>query len=989
MSGGSPQFSDSGPAQISPLLSQRNIINIDDPAGFYGLINRVSQGRTTLTPGTFFNTSASTWNQLIDSTGYPNTSIGAGTFSCTASIPDFNIFTGPYVLTWDGDGTLSIGSGTWTESNNTGTTYTKLSNAKWSNVSGQTAKIIMSITGGSITGHEITITVNSTGGPGGFVKNIRFYEQADEADLLAGKIWRTAFKQSYVNLNPAAIRFMPMFGQNNGRNCRFENRSLPVGTGYVNSTNHTVSPPYGETTGNPQYLLAAATTTSGNSRTTPVAMTHGEIATCRVGTTTTRSRYFVGFLDATADTKGSISAANPGVMTNNGNTRTGSASGSDNNITGLASVAGLVVGDVAFRAGVAIGKITVIGSTSVTLDTPTSSASSVSYFFGHVFTYNTNDWIVFTEMAPDYPTLDTVPFQITKINDSQFSIGVDTTGLQSAFTSGRATVLPYVTLNVGGRPMSDGTPSAALGWPILATSAIVSAIYFGSISGQAYHTFYFDKTISAKRDASGNWIMGAWLWNGGGAHLGEMPVEIITVLITELNVMARAQGNNNPIHMWLNMAAWGLDSNDPDTSTGSVWAPNVINTVLNGANGFAGLDSAASVIIEYQNETWNPGSAFAATKWLANRGFYRWTGGQLPLGGGSDFASMSSLRAVSMARDVKAKFPGNARLIFSLGGQAIASYTPFGQNYNRINGTATYSSDALVTGGSWGTPISNHDAFHTACYFSPPSSYFSTVTGAGTFTDDSAMYNGTDNSGTLSMVGGTGGVASTTLTITGIGGGTPAVKQPLVGTGITSPATYITAVSGVAPNYTLTLNQTATVANGTTITAPSNGGGNYSGAANPSQSIANMTTQTVSGNSNAFGTLNSYLTIRAAIANAGPMVNKKSIEYEGGISCINAVGASQSGHVITANDQLFLYAWWDSASLGSAQAAYYTSAAAISGCAVHGQFLATNHGANFSTDRNFGFTSPDSYGGTSTEGQGFLNNGAWIALSTRNQALTA
>src|SRR6185312_12830482 len=45
--------------------------------------------------------------------------------------------------------------------------------------------------------------------------------------------------------------------------------------------------------------------------------------------------------------------------------------------------------------------------------------------------------------------------------------------------------------------------------------------------------------------------------------------------------------------------------------------------------------------------------------------------------------------------------------------------------------------------------------------------------GLGSFTDDSAMWNGVDNSGALSMTGGTGGVASTTLTITAVGSGTP------------------------------------------------------------------------------------------------------------------------------------------------------------------------------------------------------------------------
>ena len=57
-----------------------------------------------------------------------------------------------------------------------------------------------------------------------------------------------------------------------------------------------------------------------------------------------------------------------------------------------------------------------------------------------------------------------------------------------------------------------------------------------------------------------------------------------------------------------------------------------------------------------------------------------------------------------------------------------------------------YTNDKLVTSGSWGRPIDNHDGVCLATYFDPPGSYYKTTRGKGTFTDDSAMYNGTDNS---------------------------------------------------------------------------------------------------------------------------------------------------------------------------------------------------------------------------------------------------
>ncbi|HEY6020167.1 MAG TPA: hypothetical protein VIY48_09780, partial [Candidatus Paceibacterota bacterium] len=58
-----------------------------------------------------------------------------------------------------------------------------------------------------------------------------------------------------------------------------------------------------------------------------------------------------------------------------------------------------------------------------------------------------------------------------------------------------------------------------------------------------------------------------------------------------------------------------------------------------------------------------------------------------------------------------------------------------------------YTNDVLVTGGGWGRPIDNHDGVCPATYFDPPDIYYQTTAGTGTFTDDSAMFNGLDNSG--------------------------------------------------------------------------------------------------------------------------------------------------------------------------------------------------------------------------------------------------
>lgn len=269
---------------LSPF-SQRNVLNLSyiNDVAHYPFINHVLEADNWVSPkGSIYNSITPTWPELLDqTTGYPNSATASGNqFGGGLKFPDSTKFAGPYVITWDGSGTLQMDGGTWTETNNTGTTYTKSANGTWTNVSGQTAYVIANLSGWSGAPTVMGVYINATGGTGGYVRNVRIYRLADEADLLAGKVFRTAFLQQIVDHDPSAIRVMNWAAGNNAQGMRFENRVLPDYASYGVNTCWVSSPRYGETSGTAQYTLPAVTT---GARQTPASMTHGEIVTCRIG----------------------------------------------------------------------------------------------------------------------------------------------------------------------------------------------------------------------------------------------------------------------------------------------------------------------------------------------------------------------------------------------------------------------------------------------------------------------------------------------------------------------------------------------------------------------------------------------------------------------------------------------------------------------------------------------------------------------------------
>src|SRR5438270_277303 len=100
---------------------------------------------------------------------------------------------------------------------------------------------------------------------------------------------------------------MNWLASGNSTLCRFENRTTPNHDGYVDASDWTSSPVYGETIGTNVYALAAALPTASNPKTTPASMLHGEIVTCRVGNGSVRSSGAIKL--------SSVTNANPGKVT--------------------------------------------------------------------------------------------------------------------------------------------------------------------------------------------------------------------------------------------------------------------------------------------------------------------------------------------------------------------------------------------------------------------------------------------------------------------------------------------------------------------------------------------------------------------------------------------------------------------------------------------------------------------------------------------------
>lgn len=270
-------------------LSKRAVYNLDylgddlnTVAAAYAFINHVKCGGTFGPVGANWFNGTRYWHQSVDSNGWPNVA-GLGSsdqFGGGFYVPKSSDFAGPYVLAWDGDGTIQFNVGTWTETSLTGAV--RNSNGNWSNTGGSTSvRIVLTMSGST---QRIPWRCNASGRGSGNssqnLTNLRFYRLADETDFLAGKIYRSAWKQQIIDLNPGVIRFMNWFGGNaadTGLVMKYS-QTRPAtyatwGSGgcFVDPNN----PKYGVGTqpGTPNAIVVAAVTG------TPASMQTGEVCT--------------------------------------------------------------------------------------------------------------------------------------------------------------------------------------------------------------------------------------------------------------------------------------------------------------------------------------------------------------------------------------------------------------------------------------------------------------------------------------------------------------------------------------------------------------------------------------------------------------------------------------------------------------------------------------------------------------------------------------
>lgn len=583
----------------------------------YLFINHVKQGDSFGPFGTAFATTTDPWNKNLDDNGYPSHSnYDSHTWGVGIRIPASTDFAGPYVLTWDGSGEVFLSSGTWAIDAGQSTDYTAVNSARWY---GTNSRIVVNYTGARLL-FALQVLRTNRDGSGNFLKNLRFYRLEDEADLLAGRVFRTGAKQQLADLNPGAIRFMNWTGNNLCQAVRFEHRTLPSYANYAKTSNWVASPPYPESIGTNEIAVASATGM-------PVAMQHGEVVTCRIGNATVRN----GSKTVTAITK-----ANPGVV------------------------------------------------------------SATAHGF------NTGDVIVHT-ISAGMTQLHNRPCTITVSDANTYSLGIDTSAY-TTFTAG--TAKQYTTLNVGARGA----------YPVVFGDGTAHASNYGSgyIAQYDYKTFVFDKELVASTD-----VTGAWTFNDLGAARGSEnnpPLEICTALINELMEMTRSDGGAvGPIDMWITIPHRGLLSVDSDYSEGSNWPINALDVILNGANGFDGLNSQCDVIVEFSNETWNSaGSGFDSYPFLLRKAVLRL--------GTTDVHAYTALRAVIMVNDIKGAFPAHPRIKFVMCGQGTLGISA--GNSIRISGNSLYDNDPWNTWG--GDPMDHFDYFGVASYFETSSSYKST-----------------------------------------------------------------------------------------------------------------------------------------------------------------------------------------------------------------------------------------------------------------------
>ena len=85
------------------------------------------------------------------------------------------------------------------------TNATPVGSDRWRTTSGSDTYIVLNFTGPAQL-FNVLIYATDPNNTGALLKNLQFYRLEDEADLQAGKVFRTPYKKSLVDLCPSAIQ---------------------------------------------------------------------------------------------------------------------------------------------------------------------------------------------------------------------------------------------------------------------------------------------------------------------------------------------------------------------------------------------------------------------------------------------------------------------------------------------------------------------------------------------------------------------------------------------------------------------------------------------------------------------------------------------------------------------------------------------------------------------------------------------------------------
>jgi hypothetical protein len=166
-------------------------------------------------------------------------------------------------------------SGTPSGTHTMGASYVRNANGQWTSIAGRNTYIVAKLTG--TTGP----TLMNGYCQAGLMGRPRVYRLEDEADLIAGRVFRRGAMQAYVDYNPGIVRFMDFLNVNNETLMRFEHRSLPTDINWQMQANK--GPRYPAATGTNRYAVTTVTATGGFPA-SPAGATpsHGEVITCKI-----------------------------------------------------------------------------------------------------------------------------------------------------------------------------------------------------------------------------------------------------------------------------------------------------------------------------------------------------------------------------------------------------------------------------------------------------------------------------------------------------------------------------------------------------------------------------------------------------------------------------------------------------------------------------------------------------------------------------------